>query len=289
MNETELHEFYKEVLDRVLNDELRLPSLPDVTMRVRDAIAAENTTSESLTEIIAKDPGLTAYLVRAASSPVYRRAIPPTTLTEVVGLLGFAATNSLVMLHSVRSLVAFDNPVATQLFNHTWERLVVKTSVASFLAQQLKYRPVDQVQMAMLLTEVGSLSVLSAMLEGMKGEKTGELDTNVYFKMCRQYSKQIGCTVLTKWKIDDTIIQMLADCGNWEKSWDDKINLLDIANLALYNTVLLTNKNATLPDIETLAAFSKLPEEYQAFGEPNWLSLIVDNKEEIDAIIASFK
>ncbi|MGH1471439.1 MAG: HDOD domain-containing protein [Cellvibrionaceae bacterium] len=289
MNEAELQNFYHEVLDRVLNDELRLPSLPDVTMKVREAVAAENTTCESLTEIIAKDPGLTAYLVRAASSPVYRRAVPPTTLSEVVGLLGFAATNSLVMLHSIRSLVSFDNPVATKLFNHTWERLVVKTSVASFFCQHLKYRSIDQVQMAMLLTEVGSLSVLSAMLEGVKGEDITSPDTDVYFQMCRKYSKEIGCAVLKKWKIDETIISMLADCGNWEKTWEEKLNLLDIANLALYNTVLLTSKNPTLPELPTLAVFSKLPEPLREFSKPNWLSVVADNQEDIQAIIASFK
>lgn len=289
MNEAELENLYQEVLDGVLNDELRLPSLPDVTMKVREAVAAESTTCDTLTEIIAKDPGLTAYLVRAASSPVYRRAVPPTTLTEVVGLLGFAATNSLVMLHSIRSLVSFDHPVAIGLFNHTWERLVVKTSIASFLARHLKFHPIDRVQMAMLLTEVGSLSVLSAMLECVKGEDLKATDAEVYFQMCRKYSKSIGCEVLKKWKIDETIITLLSDCGQWEKSWDDDINLLDIANLSLYNTVLFTNKEPNLPELTSLAAYQKLPEELQALSEDNWMSVISENKEEIESIIASFK
>ena len=284
MTDTNLPALFQEILDRVLKDELRLPSMPDVAMKVRSAISNESTTNDTLTAIIAKDPGLTAYLVQAASSPVYRRASPPKTLTEVVGLLGFAATSSLVMLHSSRNMVEIKNAAARKLFNHTWERLVVKTSVASFLAQRLKYRPVDQVQMAMLLTEVGSLSVLSAMLETSQTP-----DSNIYFQMCRQYSKQIGSAALTKWEVDQTIIDVLNDCGQWDKTWNEKLNLLDIANLALYYTVLMTAENPSLPDIDTLAAYQKIPENLRACSNPNWLDLITDNDEEIQSIISAFK
>ncbi|CAN5161103.1 hypothetical protein BH11PSE11_BH11PSE11_36760 [soil metagenome] len=284
MTDTNLQSLFQDVLDRVLKDEVRLPSMPDVAMKVRSAIAKDSTTTDTLTAIIAKDPALTAYLVQAASSPIYRRAVAPKTLSEVVSLLGFAATNSLVMIHSSRNMVAIKNPTAKKLFNHTWERLVIKTSIASFLAQQLKYRPVEQVQMAMLLTEVGSLSVLSAMLD------TSETpDTGIYFQMCRQYSKQIGSAALTKWGVDQTIIDVLNDCGQWNKTWNEKLNLLDIANLALYYTVRMTSENPTLPAIESLAAFQKIPEDMRSCSKPDWLDLVSDNNDEIQAIISAFR
>jgi len=284
MTETNLHALYQEVLDRVLQDDLRLPSLPDITMKVREAISAENTTCESLTEIISRDPALTAYLVQAASSPLYRRAVPPKALADVVGLLGFSATNSLVMLHSVRDMVELKDATAKKLFNYTWERLVVKTSVASFLAQQFKFRPVDHVQMAMLLTEIGSLATLSAILETSQTP-----DEQTYFQMCRQYSKSIGCAVLTKWQVDPKIIDMLGQCGHWEQTWEDKLSLLDIANLALYYTVRLTSDKPSLPKFESLAAYSKIPKELAKSSKPDWLDLISDNREEIQNIISSFK
>jgi HD-like signal output (HDOD) protein len=284
MTDTNLQALFQEVLDRVLKDDLRLPSMPDVAMKVRSAISKDSTTGDTLTAIIAKDPSLTAYLVQAASSPVYRRASPPKTLSEVVGLLGFAATNSLVMIHCTRNMIEIKSAASRKLFNHTWERLVVKTSVASFLAQQLKYRPVDQVQMAMLLTEVGSLSVLSAMLD------TSEIpDSDIYFQMCRQYSKQIGCAALTKWGVDRSIIDVLNDCGQWKQTWYEELNLLDIANLALYYTVQMTTENPTLPDLNTLAAYKKIPEDMRACSKPNWLALITDNNDEIQSIINAFK
>ena len=282
--DTNLEALFQEVLARALSDQLRFPSLPDVAMSVRAAISDDSTTCDSLKAIIAKDPALTAYLLKAASSPLYRRAVPPKTLSDVVGLLGFAATNNLVMIHSTSKLVELKTPVAKELFSQTWERLIVKTGVASFLAQHLKYRPIEQVQLAMLLTEVGSLSVLSAMLE------TSETpDADIYFQMCRQYSKRLGAAVLTQWGIDQTIINLVRDCGKWDVTWCDELNLLDIANLSLYITVQLTANNPSLPDIESLAAFEKIPESLRGCSKPNQLDLITDDKEEIQTIISAFR
>ncbi len=284
MTDKNLETLYQDVLDKVLNDNMRLPSMPDIAMKVRSAITQEHTTNASLTAIIAKDPALTAYLVQAASSPIYRRSTAPKTLSEVVGLLGFAATNNLVMIHSSRHMVELKDATAKKLFSYTWERLIMKTSIASFLAQQFNFRPIEQIQMAVLLTEVGSLAVLSTMLS------TSETpDSAVYFQMCRQYSKKIGCSALTKWGVDQTVIDLLNDCGKWDKTWDEKLNLLDIANLSLYYTVMMTTENPTLPDIDWLAAYQKIPESMRDCSKPNWLTLITENNDEIQSSISAFK
>lgn len=285
MTDADLNQIYQNVLEKVLNNSVVLPSMPDITMRVRQAVADERTTAESLTEILAKDPALTAYLVQAASSPVYRRAVPAKTLSEVTSLLGFSAISSLVMLHSTRHMVDLKSAESKTLFNHTWERLVVKTSIASFLSKKLKFFPVERVQMAMLLTEVGSLSVLSNMLS-----VTDKPDAQTYFAMCRLYSKKIGCEILNKWGVDPSISNMLARCGHWDSTdSESEIGLLDIANLALYYTVKMTTDSQDLPDVTSLTAFEKLPEALKDCSKENYLSLITDNDSEIQLIVQSFK
>lgn len=284
MATNEIDPNYHHIIDRVLKDKNLLPSLPDIAFKIRSALAAENTTAETLTAMIAKDPALTAHLIKSAASPIYRRQVPPKTLSEVISLLGFSATNSLILLYCTRNMLVLEDDVSKSLFNHTWERLVVKTAIASFLAQKLNYRTVDQVQMAMLLTEVGSLSVLSAMIDS---DETP--DATTYFEVCREYSKSLGCILLEMWNVDTSIINVTRQCGHWQETWEDKLNLLDIANLALYYTVLHTVEKPTLPALKTLVAFKKIPKDMAKCAKPNWLSLITENKEEIDIIINAFK
>ncbi len=279
-----LEKIFKELLDNVLSGDVKLPSLPDVTMKVRAAIADDNSTTAEVTNLIAKDPAMTAYLVQTASSPIYRRAVPPKTLTDVVNMLGLSATNSLVMLHSARNMVEIKNSAARKIFQHTWERLVVKASVGAFLAQRLKVLPFDYVQLAMLLTEVGSLTVLSAMLDSSE-----DFDSSTYFLMCRHYSKKIGGAVLRKWEVDRGITEVMEKSGQWDYTQEDQIGLLDIANLTIYHTVRMTVDEPVLPELDTLAAFQKLPEAMRKSEfEEGWLDLLSENREEVDEIVRSF-
>ena len=110
------YQVYRQVIGQVLKDTEKLPSLPSITFKIRRAISAENTTIEQLAELVSKDAALSTLLLKAASSPVYRRAITPKTLQEVIGLLGYSSVNSLVMLHSVRSIVVMSSPSLKKLF-----------------------------------------------------------------------------------------------------------------------------------------------------------------------------
>lgn len=277
------YSIYKTVIQEVLHDSERLPSLPNITMKIRQEIGKDSATAESLAHLVSKDPSLSALLVKCASSPLFRRAVAPKTLVDVIGLLGFNQVSNLVMLHSVRSLYAMRNSKSKKLFGLTWKRLVVKTAVAMFLAKKLYYHPLDQVPMATLLTEVGSLSVLSAILE------TNEVpDQDTYIELCRHYSKSLGTILLKKWNVDPIFIEINRQSGLWEQQSGEELELIDIVNLAIYNTVLLTNKHPSLPPLQSLMAYQKLPLPLQELKSPHHLTFVYEHKQEIQEIIDSF-
>lgn len=281
---SEQYAVYRTVIKHVLSDSERLPSLPTITLKIRKAVNESNTTAASLAQLVGKDPALSALLIKSASCPLFRRPVAPKTLTDVVSLLGFEAVQSLVMLHSVRSLFVLRSSTMKKLLNHTWQRLILKTSLASFLAQRLDYRPMDEAQMATLLTEVGSLAVLSALIESNQAP-----DPEDYFQLCRHYSKSLGSVLLNKWNVDQGFVTVMKQSGDWSQTAGEDIALIDIVNLSIYNTVLLTNKNANLPPLESLAAFDKLQESDRRCSKPNRLALVTENMSEIQAIVNTFR
>lgn len=284
MSELDHYAIYRDVINHVLTDSEKLPSLPSITLRIRQAMSEENATAESLAQIITKDPALSALLIKSASSPLYKRAVAPNTLADVIGLLGFSATSNLVMLHSVRSVFVMSNPKAKTLFAHTWRRLIVKVALSLFIARRLQFRPNEHAQMAALLSEVGSLAVLSALIEQPQVP-----DADTYFQMCRHYSKSLGSILLQKWNIDFVFVNAVKQMGNWLYADKDEIELIDVLNLAVYNTVLMTNTKPNLPDLDTLTAFKKLPKHLKVCVKKNWLDWVIGNKAEIQGIVESFK
>ena len=284
MTSSDHYAIYRSVISRVLSDSERLPSLPSITLKIRQAMSEENTTAESLAKIITRDPALSALLLKSASSPLYKRPVAPNTLAEVIGLLGFANINNLVMLHSVRSVFVMSSPKAKTLFAHTWKRLIVKIALCIFIAKQLKFQPLEHAQIVALLSEVGSLAVLSALIEQPEIP-----DGETYIKLCRHYSKSLGSILLKKWNIDSTLIEVVKLSGNWQHQTDEKISLLDVVNLALYFTVMMTNSDPKLPPLTETAVYQKLPKSMRACTKPNWLDWIVNNKAEIQEIVKSFR
>lgn len=278
------YKIYRSVIARVLKDQEHLPSLPAITMKIRQSVSDSNTTVEKLAQLIGSDPALSALLMKSVSSPLYRTLAPPNTLQSVISIMGFAAVNSIIMAHSVNSLFVFRKPALKKLYNMSRQRQVVKGSMSGFLAQKLGYRPADEALMVSLLSEVGTLALLSAFRD-----YPDVPDTQTYLRLCRDYSKSLGVILLTKWGVDAKLIDAVKLCGRWEIGSEGNLELLDIINLALYHTVKHTSPSAQLPPLEELAAYKKLFPPNNTIAENGQLTLVTENQQEVQAMILSLQ
>jgi HD-like signal output (HDOD) protein len=57
-------------------DELELPSLPEVALRIRDEADNQNVSASNLAGVIREDPGLAVRIIRVANSPMFRATRP---------------------------------------------------------------------------------------------------------------------------------------------------------------------------------------------------------------------
>lgn len=284
MQQNKRYEIYRSVIKRVLTDQESLPSLPSITLKIRQAVSDETTTIEKLVKIIGTDPALSTLLMKYASSPAFKTASPVNTLSGLISLMGFRAVSNIVMTHSVSSLFVNRNAQLKNLYTISRNRQLVKAGYSIFLAQQLRYSPTDEVLMASFLSEVGTLALLSA-LEG----EVRIPDAKTYFGLCKRYSKSLGIVLLTKWQIDQNLVNAVKLTGHWDNSPEGKIGLLDIVNLGLFHTVIRTSKSkiTSLPNINEIAAFQKLSLPHRAIDHMGQLTLVSNDQREIDNLIRS--
>ena len=277
------YEVYRSIIKKVLEDKEHLPSLPSLTMKVRQAIMSSNTTVETLAQLIGRDPALSALLMKSAASPLYRTVSQPNTLEGVISLMGMEAVGSVIMVHSVKSLFPMRKAALVKLFNLSWKRQITKASMSALIAKQLRYQPAEEALVASLLTEVGTLAVLSAF-----SSSDDIPDEETYFALCRDYSKSLGSILLIKWNVDKKLIDTVKNCGQWTKSTRGPMHLVDVINLALYHTVLRTQSNPDLPPWQQIAAYRKLSLSQNIIGENGELLLVSEHQDEIDEIARSF-
>lgn len=277
---------YRAAINQMARDDDHLPSLPKLTVEIRKEIANPDTTTEQLAYLINRDPGLRALLMKTCASPIYQTVTPSLNLHDAISRLGMSVVSNLVMLHSIKTMFVIESPLRP-LFNSTWRRMSIKTSLAAFFSKKYKHLGVnaENAILASLLTEVGSLSILSALREFNPAP-----DKQAYVSLCKQYSKSLGLLLMNKWEIDKDLIEAVKRVGHWNFTSGDKLELIDILNLSLYNTVLHYSKNHTLPLIVDIKSYQKLRPPYNFIhpGKPNTLQVVFDGAEEIRNLVQTF-
>lgn len=276
------YSIYREVINQLMADNESLPSLPTITLDIRRAIAQADISFVTLSKIIAKDPSLAAILLKYASSPLVCHGYPPQNLLDVVRVLGINQVGRITMAHSVKSLFTIHSAQHKQLYIEAWRRIALKASVSTYIAKQLGKVSPDHVMLGAILSEVGSLAVLSAF---KKGQKIPELP--VYISLCREYSKSLGVIMLTKWLVDKEYISVARQAGNWLADSPGELNLNDIINLGLYHSLRLRHLGKNLPPLELTAAYQKIPFPQNVLSATGELAMVISHKEDIRELARS--
>lgn len=132
---------YREVVAQLMSGNEQLPSLPSITLEIRRALEQPGISFLSLSKVIAKDPSLSALLLKYASSAAVHTASPPQNLFDVVRLLGMNQVQRITMMHSVKSLFTVHSLQHKRLFVEAWNRVVLKASVSTFIAKSVGALP----------------------------------------------------------------------------------------------------------------------------------------------------
>lgn len=133
-----------------------LISLPDVVFHLQQAIADPNGNSATIGEIIAKDPALTARLLKLANSPIYGFGGRIDTVTRAITLVGVQPLYSLAL--ATCALSKFRN-IPAQLIDmdEFWVQSTYCAVVARLLAKEAGVLHPERLFVGGLLHGIGAL------------------------------------------------------------------------------------------------------------------------------------
>jgi HD-like signal output (HDOD) protein len=270
---------YRTSIEQVMRGQERLPSLPTITLKIRRAAADPNTTIQNLSDMIGQDPSLTVVVMHHSRSPLFKTRTEAKSLEDAIRLMGIPYVVNLVMIHSLKSLFLVQNPGLKALFAISWKRQALKASMSRFLAVKLGMQTPDEAFISSLLSEVGTLAILSALSETRQVP-----DQVAYLRLCRAYSKSLAVIILKKWDMDSRYVEIARGCGEWQqvKSTDNSpLTTLDVVNLSLYHSVSLLKRDHSLPALTNLDCYQRLPASLAQLSKNGLLQLVMSNLKEI--------
>jgi HD-like signal output (HDOD) protein len=183
-------------------DELDLPTLPEIALRIRDEAQSDSVSATSLSKVIAGDPGLAAQLVRTANSPMFMATRPIDDLAQAISRLGVDYAANIVTGLAMQQMFQATSELIDRKMRQVWQTSTDVASWSSLLAKRFtKLRP-DQATLAGLTHSIGVLPILSW------AEENDELlnDSQTLDRVIESIHPVIGTMILMRWNFAEEIV-----------------------------------------------------------------------------------
>ncbi|MEM9621791.1 MAG: HDOD domain-containing protein [Pseudomonadota bacterium] len=182
-------------------DQLELPSLPEVALRIREEAESEHVSAVSLSKVVSEDPGLTAQLVRTANSPMFRATRSIDDLSQAISRLGVEYSANIVTGLAMQQMFQATSEMVDRKMRDVWKASCDVAAWSSILCKRhTKLRP-DQATLAGLTHRIGVLPILGWV------EENDHLirDSLTLDRVIHSIHPTIGKMILQHWNFADEI------------------------------------------------------------------------------------
>jgi HD-like signal output (HDOD) protein len=223
-------EFLQALALEVSQGTIDLPCFPDVVVKVSNALADPNTSTERVVTIVGAEPRLAARILQTANSAAFNSSGKTLTdLRSAITRLGQQMVQGTAMSYAIQqvkeqaTLRAIAKPLAD-----LWNRSIAVASISQLLAQRCKVRP-DEAFLTGLLHGIGKLYIMvraATRAQGL-GNQLPLLELIV------GWHASIGKAVLESWNFAEPLCEAIAEQADIDRRWKHEATLTDVLIAAI--------------------------------------------------------
>lgn len=150
-----------ELTQAIEKDQLILPTLPEVALRIREAVEDPDISMSELVKQISTDAALSARLIKVVNSPLLRSRQEITDLSMAVNRLGIVYTANLATGLAMAQLFQATTDVIDRKMREVWARSTEVAGISHVLSRHYTKLKSDQAMLAGLVHQIGILPILS--------------------------------------------------------------------------------------------------------------------------------
>lgn len=241
------------LLRAIENDELVLPTLPEVALRVREAAEDSNINIGALAKVIGDDAAVTARLIKVVNSPLLRTNKEITDLQAAISRLGINYTCNLAVGLAMEQMFQATSDVIDRKMREVWNRSTEIAGICHVLCRHYTRLAPDQATLAGLVHQIGILPILTY------AEENNELlaDSISLNHVIDRIHPIIGDRILRAWEFPTGIAQVPSQHLDFTRN-SDKVDYTDIVQVAILQSLIGSQHPLTELDWSTVPAFAKL-------------------------------
>jgi HD-like signal output (HDOD) protein len=243
----------KELIQAIDNDELVLPTLPEVALKVREAAEDPDIGIAQLSKVIGNDAALTARIVKVVNSPLLRTNKEITDLQMAVARLGINYTCNLATGLAMEQMFQATSDVVDRKMREVWNKSTEIAGICHVLCKHYTRLLPDQATLAGLVHQIGVLPILTY------AEDHNELlaDSISLNHVIEQIHPIIGDRILRTWEFPEQIAMIPSQYLDFSRD-SAKVDYVDIVQVATLQSYLGSEHPYTQLDWSQIPAFRKL-------------------------------
>lgn len=245
--------FFNSFAQAYRENKLRLPSLPDVALKLKEAIRQDVGINEAV-EIIHIDPPIVTKLIQVANSALYTTGTSVTNCHDAVARIGLDATRNLVMGISLKQLFNCKDPELMKGMHMLWQNSLYVSSLSFVLAQECSRLNPEDALLAGLIADIGAIPLLH-FAEQFPEEYPSFEELQASLAYLRA---PVGALVLHTLGFSEQLSNIPHHAENWLYDSGRDMTLDDIVILAKLHSYFGTGKAHDLPYINSIPAYAKL-------------------------------
>lgn len=245
---------HQAINDAIDNNELLLPTMPEVALKVREATSDPEVSVKELSKVIAQDAALSARIIRVSNSPLLRASNPITDLNMAVSRLGLEYTANLATGLAMEQMFQATSDVVDQYLRNVWKTSLEVAGISLVLCRHFTNLKPDQAMLGGLVHQIGILPILTFVEKHRKLLK----DPNLLKQIIERIHQPIGERILKTWDFSDELLVIPNEYLNLEREADyaDYADVVMIASLQ--NKINNQAMSIDDIDVDSISALGRL-------------------------------
>jgi HD-like signal output (HDOD) protein len=218
--------FLQNLAVEVSQGTIDLPCFPGVVVKISQALADPNTTSDRLVTVVGAEPRLAARVLQTANSAAFRNAGRPLTdLRSAITRLGQQMVQGTAMSYAMQHLKneAGLRSIAQPLAE-LWNRSIAVASISRLLARRSTVNA-DEAFLTGLLHGIGHLYIMARAASVATAPPVSE---TAWMALIGGWHASIGKAVLQSWGFADPLCDAVGDQGDLDRRWKHEATLTDV-------------------------------------------------------------
>lgn len=243
----------QELLNAIESDQLVLPTLPEVALRVREIAEDPDASIAQLGDVIGNDAALTARIIKVANSPLLRAPKEIESLNMALMRLGMEYTCNIATGLAMEQMFQATSDMVDKRLRDIWNRSSEIAGICHVLCKHRTNLRPDQATLAGLVHKIGVLPILTYAEEHPSLLK----DSFTLDKVIDALHGQIGDRILESWEFPEELRHVPSAHMDFTRQ-TDTADYADIVTVAMLQSYMGSDHSLAETDYSAVAAFARL-------------------------------